>query len=78
MLEVRTPLLIQVSYEDRSFAFYDKEEDSYFGGETADAEIESTPVIRVFAKLLRNPARVAGLQIITGEVHVGDEADTFK
>jgi hypothetical protein len=77
-LEVRTPLLVTVSYEDRTFAFYDKEEDAYFGGETADAEIESAPVIRVFAKLRPNPPSVAGLQIMTGEINVQDTPENYK
>jgi hypothetical protein len=75
MLEVKTPLLLHVSFEDRTFAFYDKEEGGYFGGETAEAEIENEPVIRVFARLSRKPAGVAGVQIMTGEFDVDDEPD---
>lgn len=77
MLAVKTPILVHVSYENRTFAFYDKEERGYFGGETAEAQIESKPVIRVFARLRREPVGVAGIQIMTGEFHVEDEPDEY-
>jgi PIN domain len=78
MMEVRTPLLIQVDYEDRSEAIYDKEDDIYFGAETGQAKIEDDPTIRVFVKLRRKPPGVASLRILTGEVDVSESYETYK
>jgi PIN domain len=78
MLDVRTPLLIQVDYEDRSEAIYDKEDDVYFGAETAQTEIEDDPVIRVFVKLTCRPPGIATLRILTGEVDVSEPYETYK
>ena len=78
MMDVRTPLVIQVDYEDRSSATYDHEEDVYFGAETDQAEIEDDPTIRVFAKIRRSPAEVHSLRILTNEVDVREAFENFK
>lgn len=72
MLEVETPLMVTVDFEDRSSAFYDKEDDVYFGSEMGTVEFEADPVIRVFARIRRRPPGVTGLKILTGEIEVDD------
>jgi PIN domain len=78
MMEVRTPLLVQLDYEDRSDAIYDKEDDIYFGAETNTAEIEADPVIRLFAKLTRRPPQVSSVRILTGELSVSEPYEEYK
>lgn len=78
MMDVRTPLLVEVDYEDRSSASYDSEDDIYFGAERDTAEIEADPIIRVFAKLRRRPIRVTGLRILTGELNVSEPYEDYK
>jgi hypothetical protein len=78
MMKVRVPLVIQVDYEDRSDAIYDKEDDVYFGAETETAEIESDPVIRLFAKLCRKPPHVSSLRVLTGELNIHEPYEDYK
>jgi hypothetical protein len=78
MMNIRTPLLIQVDYEDRSSAMYDNEDDVYFGAETDQAEIEDDPIIRVFAKIRRRPFGVHGLRILTNEVEVSEPYEDYR
>jgi uncharacterized protein YegJ (DUF2314 family) len=78
VMDVKTPLTIQVDYEDRSDAIYDKEDDIYFGAEIQQTEIEDEPTIRVFAKLGRKEPRVAGLRILTGEINVSEPYENYN
>lgn len=78
LLDVRIPLAIELSYEDRSEAVYDNEDDSYFGAETASTEFEDEPTIRVFAKLRHEAPYVANVEILTGEVRVQEPYENYK
>ncbi len=78
LMDVRVPLMIELSYEDRSDAVYDSEDDTYFGSETAETEFEDDPTIRVFAKLRQNDPYVYGVEILTGEIRVQEPYETYK
>jgi len=78
ILKVRVPLKITIDYEDRSSASYDKEDDMYFGAESAETDIEEEPIIRVFAKLTRKPSGVSGVQLMTSEFDVSDTYEDYK
>lgn len=78
LMDVRTPLLVEVHYEDRSEASYDSEDDIYFGAEMADTEFEDYPTIRVFARLGRTRPRVRGLEILTAEINVSEPYEDYK
>ena len=77
LLRVTIPLKITIDYEDQTSAFYDKEDDRYYGGEAAEAEIEAEPVIRVFAKLTRKPTGVSSVQLMTSEFDVNDTYEHY-
>lgn len=78
LLYVTVPLKIMIDYEDRSEAYYDTEDDVYFGVEAAGAEIEEEPTIRVFVKLSRKPVRISSVQLITSEFDVYDTYDDYR
>ena len=78
LLRVTVPLKVTIDYEDRSSATYDNEDGVYFGAEAAEAEIEDEPVIRVFAKLMRKPAGVSSVQLLTSEFDVNDTYEDYK
>ncbi|WP_245510013.1 PIN domain-containing protein [Rhizobium leguminosarum] len=78
LMDVRIPLSIELSYEDRSDAPYDSEDDTYFGAETADTGFEDDPTIRVFAKLRRKAPHVHSVEILTAELRVQEPYENYK
>ena len=78
LLRVTVPLKVTIDYEDRYSASYDREDDVYFGAETAEAEVEEEPVIRVFARLTRKPVGVASVQLMTSEFDVNDSYEDYR
>jgi len=77
IMGTKTPLLIHIDYEDQSSAIYDKEDDIYFGAETAQKEFDAEPTVRVFARFTFKPARLTTLRILTNEVNVSDPVDYY-
>ncbi|MGO6685832.1 PIN domain-containing protein [Rhizobium leguminosarum] len=78
LMDVRIPLSIELSYEDRSDALYDSEDDVYFGAETDQAEFEDESIIRVFAKLRHKAPHVQGVEILTAELRVQEPYENYK
>jgi predicted nucleic acid-binding protein len=78
LMDVRVPLSVELSYEDRSEALYDSEVDTYFGAETAYTEFEDEPIIRVFAKLRQKAPHVRGVEMLTGEIRVQEPYEDYK
>lgn len=78
LLEVTTPLNVELSYEDRSEASYDREDDVYFGAETGELEFEDERTIRVFARLGTERPFVRDLEILTREINVSEPYETYK
>jgi hypothetical protein len=78
LLLVTVPLTITIDYEDRTSAFYDKEDDRHYGGEPAKAEIEEEPIIRVFAKVTYKPTGVSSVQLMTSRFDVNDTYEDYK
>lgn len=60
------PILAQVDFEDRELAFYDKEDDSYFGAESATAELEADVEVRMFVEI------TASGEVVRSEMLGGD------
>lgn len=78
LLEVKVPLMVQLSYEDRSSASYDREDDVYFGAEMAETEFEDDPTIRVFARLADERPYVREVEIQTREITVTEPYEDYK
>ncbi len=77
LLDVKAPLSVQIDYEDRSDAVYDKEDDVYFGAETATTHFEDDPDIRVYARLGLKSAKITALEILTNDVNVERAGDEY-
>jgi hypothetical protein len=78
LLRVTIPLKVRIDYVDLSFATYDKEDEMYFGAETAEIKIDEEPVIRVFARLTHKPTGVSSVQLMTSEFDVNDTYEDYK
>ncbi|WP_054210884.1 PIN domain-containing protein [Bosea vaviloviae] len=75
LLTVCVPVSVTISYEDRSSAMYDREDDIYVGAETEETTIEAEPEIRAFIKLSMPQARVTHFEIIDGEFYFSEPYD---
>jgi PIN domain len=51
ILTAETNVLVSVQYEDRSLAMYDREDDRWFGGDSASTEIEVRVPIEIFVEI---------------------------
>ncbi|MGV1785839.1 MULTISPECIES: PIN domain-containing protein [Agrobacterium] len=78
IMDVYVPLTIELSYEDRSGAVYENEDDTYYGGETAETEFQDDPAVRIFARLRQQAPHVQAVEILTGEVRVHEPAENYK
>lgn len=67
LLTVRVPVSVRLSYEDRSSAMYDREDDIYVGAETEETSIDAEPEIRAFIKLSVAGVRITHFEIMDGE-----------
>ena len=72
ILDVSARASVEVQYEDRSDAMYDKEDDLWFGAETASADIETDVEIEVFVELERGSGVVRECRVLTSEVAVSE------
>ena len=77
LLDVKAPLLVHVDFEDRSMAWYDREDGIYVGGESASTEILENVTIRAFVKLGRKPLDVVNFQLMTSEINIYDPPDEY-
>jgi hypothetical protein len=78
LAKLKVPLTVEVQYQDTSDAFYDKEDGTYIGGETAVAEIESDVTISVFLMIDPRSQDVLEIEILTQEVRVSEPYETYK
>jgi hypothetical protein len=66
-----------VDFEDRELAFYDKEDDRYYGAENASSEVDSEAAFRMFVEV-DEEARVVRGEMLTGEVTIDDWGDDYR
>lgn len=75
IVEFDVDLLVQVHYEDRSMASYDKEDDTYLGAEPADTEVEEDEVsLRMFIQVHEDYS-VTRCEMLTSEVYIYDNSN---
>lgn len=75
IIEFDVDLLVQVHYEDRSMASYDKEDDVYFGADPADTEVEEEEVsLRMFIQV-HEDCSITRAELLTAQVNVYDRSD---
>ena len=77
LAKVTVPVIVQVQYQDISEAIYDKEDDEYFGAETAAMEIEQTITISVFLSIDNESREISDVEIVTKEVRVSEPDELY-
>jgi hypothetical protein len=72
ILTVETEIVVEVQYEDRSLAMYDREDDSWFGGETASTELFAKVPLELFIEVELQNFRVIASELLRTEYTVSE------
>lgn len=75
LLDARVQVRVEIQYEDRTTAFFDREDDRWYGGEDVSTEIEDTVEIELFVEVSRISGEVVGCKILTSEIRISDPSD---
>jgi hypothetical protein len=65
-----------VDFEDRDLAFYDKEDDRYYGAETASTEIEAEADLKMFVEV-DTVGKVVRSEMLTRDIDIQDWQDNY-
>ncbi len=76
IVDFRVNLLVEVEYEDRSLAMYDREDGVYIGAENAMGQIEDEVELRIFLEVDQQSS-IKRAELRTPEVYVSDEIDYY-
>jgi hypothetical protein len=74
IVEFDVDVIAQVYFEDRSMASYDKEDDVYFGSETALTEVEDGVTIRMFVRT-DNDCAISQSEMLTRDIDIYGPSD---
>lgn len=74
IVEFEIDVIAQVFFEDRSLASYDKEDDVYFGAETAHTEIEDRVTMKMFVRTDRDGA-ISQSEMLTRDIDIYGPSD---
>lgn len=72
ILTVVTEILVEVQYEDRSLAMYDREDDRWFGGETASTELSTKVPLELFVEVELDNFRVISSELLRTDYFVAE------
>ena len=78
ILDVTARVSVEVQYEDRSDAIYDKEDDVWFGAETASIDVENDVEFEVFVDLEQGSGLVRECRILNNEVAIAEVYERYK
>jgi hypothetical protein len=70
ILDARVKVRVEVQYEDRDHAFYDREDDRWYGAEIASTKIDDEIDIETLVEVERGTATVREAKILTQEVSI--------
>ena len=70
ILNVRVQVRVEVEFEDRDNAIYDREEGRWFGGENASTQVEDEVDVEVLADVSRTSGEVIGGKVLTSEIDI--------
>jgi hypothetical protein len=73
MLDAEVKVRVEVQYEDRDHAIYDREDDRWFGAEIASTEVDDEIDIEILAEVERKTGTVREAKVLTEEVSIGRE-----
>jgi hypothetical protein len=66
---------VEVQYEDRDHAFYDHEDDRWFGAEMASAKVADEVEVEILVDVDRKTGTVRGAKFLTQEVSIFGPSD---
>lgn len=78
LIKLEVPVEIEVVFENRSHATYDKEDDLYVGADESAGEFEYDLVLRLFATFDSATGEVEDIEIVTKEAGVSEPYETYK
>lgn len=78
ILDVNVSVKVEVQYEDRHSAIYDREDDLWFGAEIASTDIEDEIDIEVLVEIERETGIVSEAKLLTNEARVSEHYDWDK
>ena len=70
-------LTADVEFEDRELAFYDKDDDRYYGAEVASTEVESETDLNMFIEV-DAAGTVIRSEMLTRDIEIIDWAENYK
>ena len=78
LVTLKMPVVVNIQYEDRSEAIYDKEDGIWFGAEREEAEIEDVITIQVSLEIDVKSEELADITILTRDVYISEAYDYEK
>ena len=75
ILDVTAEVQVEIQYEDRDGAIYDREDDRYYGAENASVYIEEEVEIEVFVEIDRASGEVVDGKVLTSEIDISEPSD---
>lgn len=70
ILTTKLIVSVEVQYEDRDDAIYDKEDDHWFGAESTSTEIENEIEVEVLVEIERETGKIRDAKLLTQEVQI--------
>ncbi|MYZ47295.1 PIN domain-containing protein [Propylenella binzhouense] len=75
ILDTTIKVSVEVQYEDRDSAFYDREDGVWIGAEDAAMEVEDKAEVAVLVEIDRASGEVVGGELLTSEIRVSGSYD---
>jgi PIN domain len=75
ILDVTAKVRVEVQFEDRDSATYDREDDRWFGVENASTEVEDEVNVEVLVEVNRSSGEVVDAKVLTAEIEVFGPSD---
>ena len=75
ILDATLQVRVEVQYEDREHAFYDREDDRWFGAEIASAKVADEIEVEILVDVDRKTGTVRGAKFLTQEVSIFGPSD---
>jgi hypothetical protein len=75
ILDATVKVRVEVQYEDRDHAIYDREDDLWFGAEIASTEVDDEIDIEILVEVERKTGTVREAKVLTPEVSIDGPSD---
>ena len=75
ILDVTVKVRVEVQFDDRDSAVYDREDDRWLGVENASTEVEDEVNVEVLVEVSRTSGEVVSAKVLTGEIEVFGPSD---